>query len=116
VEEPCYIAGADSAEVGMSTLCDGERIVVARQGEQGAQVTTPQGSFHAPAFPAKVVDTLGAGDAFDGGFIAARLAGKGMMEAARWGNAAAALKIGQAGARGLPTFDELRQMLGYMHT
>jgi sugar/nucleoside kinase (ribokinase family) len=59
------------------------------------------------------VDTLGAGDAFNGGFIAACLAKLDVREAARWGNAVAALKIGRTGARGLPSLEELRQLVGH---
>ncbi|MBN1563656.1 MAG: carbohydrate kinase, partial [Anaerolineae bacterium] len=54
---------------------------------------------------------LGAGDAFNGGFIAARLAGCPVAEALRWGNAVAALKIGQPSARGLPSRTEVEQLL-----
>ena len=96
----------------MEFLSSGSRTVVARQGEKGALVTTPQESFQTPAFQAKVVDTLGAGDAFDGGFVAARIAGLGDVDAVRWGHAAAAYNIGQPGARGLPNINELKHILG----
>ena len=69
-------------------------------------------NFHAPAFHAQVVDTLGAGDAFDGGFIAGWLAGGGVYEAARWGNAVAALQIGRPGARGAPHLADVQPFLG----
>ena len=82
-----------------------------RQGAHGALAATPGGTTHAVAFPVKVKDTLGAGDAFDGGFIAAQLAGMPVEAALRWGNAVAALKIGQPGARGLPLRDEVEQFL-----
>ena len=111
-EEIMPIVGADSAEDGAQTLCDGKRVVVARQGNKGALVVTPKETFHVPAFPTQVVDTLGAGDAFNGGFIAACLAKVGIREAVRWGNAAAALKVGQAGARSLPSLEDLQHMLG----
>ena len=111
-EEIVPLAGVDSAEAAARALCGGERIVVARRGDRGASVTTPQETFDVPAFPAQVVDTLGAGDAFSGGFIAASLAKVGVREAARWGNAVAAFKIGRAGARGSPSLDDLKQVLG----
>lgn len=111
-QEIVPIAAADTVEAAMETLSSGNRTVIARQGERGAVVLSPQESFLAPAFSVKVIDTLGAGDAFDGGFIAARLAGMDIWEAARWGNAAAALKIGRAGARGLPYLDDLKRILG----
>jgi sugar/nucleoside kinase (ribokinase family) len=111
-EEIAPLTGVDSAEVGAQSLCGGERIVVARQGSDGALVVTPRETFHAPAFQTQVVDTLGAGDAFSGGFIAACLAKVGVREAATWGNAVAALKIAQAGARGLPFLEDLKHTLG----
>jgi len=111
-EEIMPMSGASSAEEGAQWLCEGRRIVVARQGDKGALVVTPRETLHAPALQTQVVDTLGAGDAFDGGFIAGRLAGVGIGEAARWGNAAAALKIAQVGARGSPSLRELKRVLG----
>lgn len=111
-EEIIPIAGVDSAEAAAKCLCGGKRIVIARQGNKGALVVTPKETFHAPAFQAQVVDTLGAGDAFSGGFIAACLAEAGVREAVNWGNGVAALKIGRAGARGLPSLEDLKQMLG----
>ena len=112
-EEIMPMARSESVEAAVQRLCDGERIVVARQGNKGALVATPKETFHAPAFHTQVVDTLGAGDAFDGGFIAACLAKVDAREAARWGNAVAALKIGRVGARGLPSLEDLKQMLGH---
>ena len=102
-----------AADIGTAAqrLGEGKRVVVARQGAAGALVFTPETSFNVPAFPTTVVDTLGAGDAFNGGFIAAALATGDMHTAARWGNGVAALKIGRDGARGLPTAAELHQLL-----
>lgn len=110
-EEIMPIAGTDTAEAAAKILSDGKRIVVARLGSEGALVATPGETFQVPAFQTEVVDTLGAGDAFDGGFIAAILAGADVREATRWGNGVAALKIGHAGARGLPSREELDKML-----
>ena len=115
-EEIMPIASTSSTEAGAQTLCDGKRIIVARQGSKGALVVTPKETFHVPAFPTQVVDTLGAGDAFNGGFIAACLAKVGIRGAVRWGNAAAALKVGQAGARSLPSLEDLQRMLGLTTT
>ena len=111
-EEIIPITGVDSIEAAAKHMCAGKRMVVARQGQQGALVVTAKETIHVPAFQTGVVDTLGAGDAFNGGFIAARLADVDVREAARWGNAVAAFKIGKSGARSLPTMDELRLVLG----
>ena len=111
LEEICPFTEKSSIQAGAELLSNGSRTVIARLGDQGALVVFPDGAYKIPAFEVEVVDTLGAGDAFNGGFIAAWLAGKDLQEAARWGNAAAALKIGKTGARGLPSREELLKML-----
>jgi sugar/nucleoside kinase (ribokinase family) len=48
----------------------GPRVVVAKQGEYGAALLTPEGFFSLPAFPLEdVIDPTGAGDSFAGGFM-----------------------------------------------
>jgi cytidine kinase len=48
----------------------GPRVVVAKQGEHGAGMYTPDGFFGLPAYPTPdVVDPTGAGDSFAGGFM-----------------------------------------------
>jgi sugar/nucleoside kinase (ribokinase family) len=48
----------------------GPRVVVAKQGEYGAAMFTPEGFFGLPAYPLEdVVDPTGAGDCFAGGFM-----------------------------------------------
>ncbi len=100
-----------SIQSGAEALSAGKRTVIARLGAEGALVVTPEGDFTCPAFSVEVVDTLGAGDAFNGGFISARLAGRNLPDSVRWGNATAALKLGKTGARGLPTRQTLLEFL-----
>ena len=48
----------------------GPRVVVAKQGEYGAALFTPEGFFALPAYPLEsVLDPTGAGDSFAGGFM-----------------------------------------------
>ncbi len=111
-EEIAPLAEVDDHEAAARALAQGARTVIARLGAGGALVVTPQGEVaHVAGFPTTVVDTLGAGDAFDGGFIAARLADQDVFAAARWGNATAAWKIARSGARALPSRADVERVL-----
>ena len=77
-------------------------------GEQGAQI----GDERVPAFPARVVDTTGAGDAFSAAFAVALAEGAADLEAVRWGCAAGAHMVEHEGVvPGLPTRAELEERL-----
>ena len=58
-----------------------------------------------------VADTVGAGDTFDGAFIAAILSGKCDADALREANAAAAICVSKTSGRGSPTRAELDTFL-----
>jgi len=96
---------------GAEIISAGVRTVIARLGPEGALAVAPGQKISSPAIAVEVVDTLGAGDAFNGGFICAQLQGLDLQESLRWGNGAAAYKIGREGARGLPSFKNLTELL-----
>jgi ADP-ribosylglycohydrolase/sugar/nucleoside kinase (ribokinase family) len=56
--------------------------LVVTDGEAGSTVAAGGESFHVPALSIEPVDPTGAGDTYGGTFIAARLAGKSLREAA----------------------------------
>lgn len=60
------------------------------------------------AFRVDAVNTIGAGDSFDAGFIKAQKIGKNLSESIRFANATAALKIS---THVLPTFDDVTNFL-----
>jgi 2-dehydro-3-deoxygluconokinase len=81
--------------------------VVVKRGADGATVTTADGTVHAPASPAPLVDPVGAGDAFCAGWISAWLRRKPLPEALREANAVAAFVVAAAtDLAGLPTAEE----------
>jgi len=63
----------------------GARIVVMTDGPRGAWALDGKELLHIDARKEKVADTLGAGDAFSSGFIAAHLKGKELQECLEWG-------------------------------
>jgi sugar/nucleoside kinase (ribokinase family) len=52
------------------------------------------------AFPVEPVDTTGAGDSFDAGFLHAWLAGRPLAECLRWGSACGSLSARGSGGTG----------------
>ena len=77
-------------------------------GEQGAQL----GAERVPVFPAVVVDTTGAGDAFTSAFAVALAEGLADLDAVRWGCAAGAHMVEHPGVvPGLPTRAQLEARL-----
>jgi sugar/nucleoside kinase (ribokinase family) len=104
---------AGSAEAAARALAGTSRTVVARVGAGGAVAATPDGRLvHAPGFAVQLRNPVGAGDAFDAGFIAARIEGRPLAEALRWGNALGALKVAvDGGARDLPSRAEAEALL-----
>jgi ribokinase len=65
-----------------------------------------------PAFPVEAIDTVAAGDAFNGGLAASLAEGLPLPEATYQATAVAALSVMQAGAQpSLPTRDALVDFL-----
>ena len=60
----------DPADAARAFLREGPTAAVVTRGARGAVVVTPSETIAVPAPPAEVVDTIGAGDAFGGGFLA----------------------------------------------
>jgi ribokinase len=82
--------------------------LVVTLGEEGARI----GAELVPAFPAEVVDTTGAGDAFCAAFAVALAEGESDIDAVRWGCAAGAHMVEHPGViPGLPTRAELEHRL-----
>ena len=99
-------------------ICDlylsfGCQIVALTMGKQGTMVATPQARQVIPAHPVQAVDATGAGDTFDGAFLANWLSnGRDAFAAANYANAAAALSTLGYGAVGpIPRAHEVAAFL-----
>lgn len=110
-DEITPLAGIDDPVAAATALADGDRLVIARLGPDGAVACSGDRTVAQPGFLVDVVDTVGAGDAFNAGFIAARHRGADVASAILWGNAVAALAIEQPGARSTPTLSEVEELL-----
>jgi len=102
-----------SAERAGQVLLDrGVRAVVIKMGSKGVYWSDGARGGFAPAFQVVAVDTVAAGDAFNGGLATALDAGLPLEQAVRWGLAAGALSVTKSGAQqSMPSRAELEQML-----
>ena len=99
----------DAGRVIDEALSRGVQVVAVKRGELGAIVGTATEAFEVPPYtPAPVVDTTGAGDAFNGGLLHGILQGMSLRDAASLGSIAAGLKIrGRGALTTMPSRDEV---------
>jgi sugar/nucleoside kinase (ribokinase family) len=89
----------------------GARRVVLKLGKQGCLVCTSSAETYLPSVATEIVDTTGAGDCFDAGFIAGLLNGLDDVAAARIGCAVAATCLKSVGgAVGIPSYTSLAHL------
>lgn len=100
LEEGSLLAGSGDPTTIVDRLLAYYPAVVLKLGPDGALYADAEGRrTHAPAAPARVADTTGAGDALCAGFLASWLAGEGPEEALRRGVGLAARAVGRVGGR-----------------
>jgi sugar/nucleoside kinase (ribokinase family) len=101
------ISGCDDPAEGLRALENGRTRVVAKLGRDGAMTLEGGLVVHVPAFPVETVDTTGAGDSFNAGFLHRWLAGAPLVECLRLGAACGALStLGLGGTGAQPTLAE----------
>jgi sugar/nucleoside kinase (ribokinase family) len=110
--ELAAITGEADPDAAAARLVGAGVTVVLKDGARGARAWWPGGSATAPALAVDVVDTTGAGDSFNAGFLAAHLRGRPVAQAAAWAAAAGSLSTRTAGGTGAqPTLAELTAAL-----
>jgi ribokinase len=99
----------DNAKKAVKKLLSmGPKNVISTLGGNGAMIGDKNGVRHIPVFKVKVVDTVGAGDAFNGGFAYAISKGHNIDEAVRFANAVGGLAVTKQGA--FPSMPNLKQV------
>ncbi len=109
------VENVDQAEAAAKIfLGRGVKTAVITLGELGVYVRNSEISQHIPAFDMgdKVLETTGAGDAFNGGFAHALADGMSLIEAIRFGSATAAISVTRLGtAPAMPFNSEIMDLL-----
>jgi ribokinase len=100
-EAALYLGETLGAEEGAKRLLTrGLKGVVMKRGSEGAYVAVAGGEAACvPAFKVKAIDTVGAGDCFNGAYAVALLEGLDPFAAARFASAAAAISVTRHGAQ-----------------
>ncbi|MBM3120943.1 MAG: ribokinase, partial [Chloroflexi bacterium] len=99
-DEACRLTGEVDLLRALRRLAEHTPCVVVKDGAGGAYAFEAGKLAYAPALPVTPVDTTGAGDAFDAGFLAARLEGRPLAECLQWGNIVGGLSTLAAGGTG----------------
>ncbi len=90
----------------------GVEIVIRKLGAKGVEAHTRDRCVSVPAWPTKVVSTIGAGDGFAAGFLYALIEGQTLEECLRCGNAAAAIVVSRVSCSdAMPYRNELKEFL-----
>jgi ribokinase len=103
------LTGLDDYKKGAETMLKrGIKMVAIKLGGKGCYVTNGKESSIVEAFKVRVVDTTGAGDAFNAGFLYGVISGKNLHDCGRIGNFVASRCVMKMGARnGLPELADL---------
>jgi sugar/nucleoside kinase (ribokinase family) len=110
--EGIKLAKAKTAQAALKILGAKAGCVVVKRGAKGAIAIQDNEVVSSSGFRVKAVDTTGAGDSFDAGFLSAYLMKQPVSGCLRAGNACGALSaISVGGTAGQPTQAELQQFL-----
>jgi 5-dehydro-2-deoxygluconokinase len=112
--EECEIATgeADAERAARALLAAGVELAVVKQGPRGVLAMTPTEQVSVGAFPVRVVNGLGAGDAFGGALVHGLLEGWDLERTLHFANVAGALVAGRLGcSTAMPTTAEVQALL-----
>lgn len=106
------LSGQDDPEEGLRRLQNGRTRIVAKLGALGSMTLEDGDLVRAPAFSVNALDTTGAGDSFNAGFLHAWLSGAPVTSCLRLGGACGALStLGLGGTARQPSLGEAEAFL-----
>ena len=114
--EATKLTRTSTAKAALSVLGKKVPCTVVKRGASGAMAIQSKELFTDAGFRIKAIDTTGAGDSFDAGFVSAYLRKAPLPECLRIGNACGALSaMSTGGTAGQPTPTQLREFLRSTH-
>jgi sugar/nucleoside kinase (ribokinase family) len=110
--EATKVGGGADLDAVLARLRALAKIVIVKRGSKGVLAATKGRTISAPGFPVTPVDTTGAGDSFNAGFVFQYLQGASLARCAMWGNACGAMStLALGGTAGFPTPAQVEQFL-----
>jgi sugar/nucleoside kinase (ribokinase family) len=112
LSEASRLTGESDPNRAIEHLAEFCPLVVVKCGAEGAYAQSGTQRWYSPALKVEVVDTTGAGDCFNAGFLAAHLRGEPVEVCLRYGNICGGLSTTQhGGASAAPSLAQLKQYL-----
>jgi sugar/nucleoside kinase (ribokinase family) len=110
--ELAAITGCAGVPDGLRALHNGHTQTVVKRGQLGCASLDKGQPVDVPAFAVDPIDSTGAGDSFDAGFLHAWLRGRPLRECMRWGSACGSLSTrGTGGTAGQASAAEVQNLL-----
>lgn len=107
------ITGIDDIDVAAGSLADRGGTVAIKFGDGGGMVVRGEEAIRVPGIQVEVVDTTGAGDTFDAGYLAGQLAGWPMQRCMALANVCGGLSTRAAGGvAAQPSMEEAMSRIG----
>ena len=104
------LTGTDTLQKAIERLINENNVIIAHD-KKGASAFTINDTFHADSYPVAIADTLGAGDAFNAGFLYGLSRHEELSRCLAYGNAVAAICVSGNGARHTPDETALNAFL-----
>jgi len=95
--EACKVAGTGDVDGALDALAHLVPIIVIKCGAQGVLAKRGKEHFHAASLSGQPVDTVGAGDSFNAGFLHKFIRGADLQDCLEYGNVSAGLSTTRAG-------------------
>ena len=108
------LSGCPDAEQAMQTLAQHTRLLVVKLGCQGAAAIMGDKVVRVPPIKVgKVLDTTGAGDCFNAGFLYGYLRGKSLEDSLMYANICGGLSVTGYGVSQMPTAEQVEALLSH---
>jgi sugar/nucleoside kinase (ribokinase family) len=111
-EEACRLAGTPDVEGAARALARYAPLVVVKLGSRGALATRGEETVHVDSIHVpQVVDTTGAGDSFNAGFVYAYLKGESLETCLKYANVLGGISVTGHGVSQIPTHEQVEALI-----